>query len=352
MERMIFITFAFFFLMNNAFGNTDDINDGICDISLLNIVPDSQLTASSSWSETHGPWRARLNSTYHIRGGEQMRGCWAAATNDQFQYIEVEFANITEVLAVVTRARDNSDGYNQYVTSYRVLYSKNCMIYKTVENEDGSDVIFVGNTDTTNIVTNRFSTPLEAKCIRINPLSWYGHVSLRFDLVGCPGTCVSQLLSTVQDFQLTASSSWSETHGPWRARLNSTYHIADGEMIRGCWAAETNDKHQYIQVELNEISDVRGIVTKARDNADGYDQYVTSYGVSYSMDCVIWRTIDNFDGIDTIFVGNTDTENYKTNWLTSTLIAKCVRINPLSWYGHVSLRFDLLGCSARRCSFQ
>ncbi|WAQ95467.1 hypothetical protein MAR_028157 [Mya arenaria] len=97
--------------------------------------------------------------------------------------------------------------------------------------------------------------------------------------------------STTQPPYLVAPSS------VWRVEFNLARHGPPSPATEGKWEDALNWESG--TVELNEISDVRGIVTKARDNADGYDQYVTSYGVSYSMDCVIWRTIDNFDGIDT-----------------------------------------------------
>ncbi|XP_072042884.1 alpha-N-acetylgalactosamine-specific lectin-like [Amphiura filiformis] len=45
--------------------------------------------------------------------------------------------------------------------------------------------IFDGNTDQTTVVTNLFHTPVIASYIRILPTEWYGHISIRFELVGC-----------------------------------------------------------------------------------------------------------------------------------------------------------------------
>jgi len=46
--------------------------------------------------------------------------------------------------------------------------------------------IFSGNNDQDGVVTNMLPCPLLARCIRINPIEWKDHVSLRFDLLGCP----------------------------------------------------------------------------------------------------------------------------------------------------------------------
>ncbi|XP_052769413.1 lactadherin-like [Mya arenaria] len=354
---MLAFTIAFLFCVNVVLGFEDYTTDGICNNSLLNTIQDSQFSSSSYWASRGngcGPWRARLNSTFYIKNGNAYYGAWVSQTNNQRQYIQVEFNEISEVRAIVTLARDNSDSYNQYVKSYLVLYSKDCRTFETVKDENGGDNVFAGNRDTSNMVTNRFSTPLEAKCIRINPLSWYIHISMRFDLFGCPDKCVRQhLLSTVPDSQFSASShlpSVAGDGGPWRARLNSTRHTEDGATKYGGWVAATNDQQQYIQVKLR-LSEVRGIVTKARDNADGYNQYVTSYRVLYSIDCERFQAVENPGGTDVIFVGNEDTDNSKTNWFSPALNAKCIRINPLSWHNHVSLRFELIGCLDRRCMF-
>ena len=31
-----------------------------------------------------------------------------------------------------------------------------------------------------------FPKPVAARCIRINPRAWQGHISMRFDVLGCP----------------------------------------------------------------------------------------------------------------------------------------------------------------------
>lgn len=46
--------------------------------------------------------------------------------------------------------------------------------------------IFTGNSDQDSVVTNMLPCPILARCIRINPLDWKDHASLRFDLLGCP----------------------------------------------------------------------------------------------------------------------------------------------------------------------
>ncbi|KAJ8316371.1 hypothetical protein KUTeg_006385 [Tegillarca granosa] len=45
------------------------------------------------------------------------------------------------------------------------------------------------------------------------------------------------------------------------------------------------------------------------------------------------------------FKGNSDEDTPETNMFECPVIAKCIRINPIEWNHHISMRFDLMGCS-------
>ncbi|KAH3701749.1 hypothetical protein DPMN_076744 [Dreissena polymorpha] len=45
--------------------------------------------------------------------------------------------------------------------------------------------IFPGNTDQDSHKTNQLPTPVFARCVRIQAVSWQQHVSIRFDVLGC-----------------------------------------------------------------------------------------------------------------------------------------------------------------------
>jgi hypothetical protein len=44
------------------------------------------------------------------------------------------------------------------------------------------DRIFKANTDTTTVVTNQLRTPLKARAVRINPLTWNNYISMRVEV--------------------------------------------------------------------------------------------------------------------------------------------------------------------------
>ncbi|XP_052809767.1 uncharacterized protein LOC128238182 isoform X2 [Mya arenaria] len=159
--------------------------------------------------------------------------------------------------------------------------------------------------------------------------------------------CNDYLVMNVSDSQLSASSIWDATHAAYRGRLNTPYVLfSDGSYLRGAWSARISDINQYIQVHLTKLSIIRAVFTQGRDNTDGHYQYVKAYKLSYSSDCSQFVRAVKIDGTEQVFQGNTDTDSIVTNYLENKFLALCVRINPIDWYRHVSMRFDLLGCEA------
>ena len=81
---------------------------------------------------------------------------------------------------------------------------------------------------------------------------------------------------------LRASSSYNYNHGPDRARLNT--HAGHGRT--GAWVARYRNTKQWLQVDLRQLSIVKGIATQGRREAH---QYVSSYTLSYSLKGVRFR---------------------------------------------------------------
>ena len=68
---------------------------------------------------------------------------------------------------------------NQYVTSYRVLHSLDGKIWTYA---DGGKT-YAGCLDRTTKVRNDFGDEIYARYIRIYPITWNEHISLRFDVI-------------------------------------------------------------------------------------------------------------------------------------------------------------------------
>ncbi|XP_062614315.1 uncharacterized protein LOC134276051 isoform X2 [Saccostrea cucullata] len=194
-----------------------------------------------------------------------------------------------------------------------------------------------------------FFHSLVKQCI---PFKYFGHVPFA---VG-DDICNHQLVSGVNpvpDSAFSASSSYhkgssAKDYTVARARINTTEtKDSKGVLHLGAWSAQDLNVDQWIQVNLNEPSLVRGIMTQGRSGC--CQQWVKKYRVLYSLDCSnntnSWQPMGDHTVNDTIFVGNTDENSTVSHNFDCPVIAKCIRINPLEWNNHISMRFDLLGCA-------
>ena len=53
------------------------------------------------------------------------------------------------------------------------------------------------------------------------------------------------------------------------------------------------------------------------------------------------------DFVFKVYNGNTDQESEVTNMFGCSIIAKYLRIRPVDWRSHISLRFEVLGCPTK-----
>ena len=91
----------------------------------------------------------------------------------------------------------------------------------------------------------------------------------------------------ISDAQISASSHYTKNfrrdYSAKKARLNSRHSWSNN----GCWAAATNDLHQWLQVDLGGYTKVTGVATQG--SGDGLAQCVTKFKIRYSSDGVTWQ---------------------------------------------------------------
>ena len=91
----------------------------------------------------------------------------------------------------------------------------------------------------------------------------------------------------IPDAQISASShytrTWRRDYSAKKARLNSGHWWGN----TGCWAAATNDLHQWLQVDLGGYTKVTGVATQG--SGYGLSGRVTKFKIRYSSDGVIWQ---------------------------------------------------------------
>ena len=47
--------------------------------------------------------------------------------------------------------------------------------------------MFDGNDDSDTIVINKVNHPIKARFVRLSPVEWHKHISMRVEIYGCPG---------------------------------------------------------------------------------------------------------------------------------------------------------------------
>ena len=98
------------------------------------VIPDVRISASSMYDQNHGPSNARLN----FKGTKHRKSAWSAKTNDENQWLQVDFVRPVQVTHVLTQGRE--DCCNQFVSSYSISYSQDSSTYETYM-QNGSVVV-------------------------------------------------------------------------------------------------------------------------------------------------------------------------------------------------------------------
>ncbi|XP_038060479.1 lactadherin-like [Patiria miniata] len=136
-------------------------------------IPDERITASSFWANRadHAPTRARLNTQ-----GYAAAWCNDDSTDNISPWIQVDFNGTVTITGLITQGRGDND---QRVTEYQVTYSNDRQSWDHVSDADGTPMKFPGNNDMNTLVTTRFPFALRTRFLRIHPIAWNEHCSMR-----------------------------------------------------------------------------------------------------------------------------------------------------------------------------
>ncbi|EDO29729.1 predicted protein [Nematostella vectensis] len=136
------------------------------------VIPDGVISASTMWDNRHRPQRSRLDTVADSRG----TGAWSSRVNDKNQWLQIAFGGITKITGIITQGRQD---YDQWVTEYKVEYSENESDFTSY---DGGKIL-TGNTDRNTKVQHIFRPTISARFIRVRPVTWQGHISMRMELL-------------------------------------------------------------------------------------------------------------------------------------------------------------------------
>ena len=223
---------------------------------------------------------------------------------------------------------------NQYVTKVAISYTTDGSTWKMSKVAN----IFNTNTDSTSVMTLQFPTSLYAKAIKIVPLQWVNSIALRLEAyisdpayvrINRQPTTIPILVSNLANVFVSsmANAAYFDSQ---RFKLNF------GISRTGAygWSVLTNDRNQFIQATTIKTYKFTSVVTQGRIDAN---QYITRFYIQYSTNGLDWTLADN----GRIFFGNTDNVTPVTNEFITPFKARMVRLLPIEWLGHISLRYEL-----------
>ncbi|CAK8671067.1 unnamed protein product [Clavelina lepadiformis] len=141
-------------------------------------VRDDEMDASSKWAQAEGAHAGRLD------GGAR----WAPHPSKQQpgEWLQVDLRTPTRVTGVVTQGRGVIQGERGWrVTSFKISFGDSINQLQVIQDVDGNDMIFQGNSDGISRVENIFPNPIRARYFRLTVVTFNHGINLRLDYLTC-----------------------------------------------------------------------------------------------------------------------------------------------------------------------
>ncbi|XP_041649156.1 discoidin, CUB and LCCL domain-containing protein 1 [Cheilinus undulatus] len=120
----------------------------------------------------------------------------------------------------------------------------------------------------------------------------------------------------------------------WSSRNTGSSH----ELLP--WAADSNDAEPWVELELSDRSTITGIITTGSN-----EYYIESFILLFSKDRKNWKLYKGaFSKEKKVFQSYTDGHLRVLNSLFPPVVARFVRLHPLSWHSRASSQVQVLGC--------
>ena len=296
---------------------------------VLRNTPETMRCASTVWSgvETIG--------TGHGRGRLDSVQGWSAQNNAVGEWYQIDNGVVGKITGVAIKGR--KECCDQWVKTFKVKSKGDDGAWKDVD----SGKVYTGNTDRDTQVDVSFTTPIDARYIRIYPQTWNGHMSLRTDIIA--GKTRTDKTPTVVDVPYSGHKSSSN----WGGDAIGTSHGAGRlDSVQG-WSAQNNTVGEWYQIDNGSATNISGIVIKGRKNSD---QYVTSFKAQYKDSAGTWKDVDG----GYVFEGSQRGDSQANVFFKAPINTSAIRIYPQTWNVHISMRAGLLtgGSSSEGYTFR
>lgn len=335
-------------------------------------LPDSAFSASSILSDSYKPHFARLNE----KSGVKSAGAWAPLKDGDMEYLQVTFDRPTPLFGVIMQGSPIADNY---VTMFKIMYSLDGAVFSFVRDpSDKTDrpYLFYGPIDSRTPIESGFLVPIEAKYVRIYPITWHGGIAIRFELLGCgtgkkpvpvapitqpPPTKTTTKMPQVVTFKPITTPKFQEIITP--PQCDDPMGVQNGKMsppqvkvssqkdtkgkpidllklsAKQGWIPNLSSPNEFILFDFLEKRNLTGITSKG-----GSHGYVTAYNVFYSVDNKFWNPITESDQSVRTFRGNADDVNEKKNFFKNLVQARFLKIVPIKWTNEIEMKVEPIGC--------
>ncbi|XP_070692242.1 discoidin, CUB and LCCL domain-containing protein 1 isoform X2 [Pempheris klunzingeri] len=155
----------------------------------------------------------------------------------------------------------------------------------------------------------------------------------------------SQECSNIQSVSgLNASSVWDRNSQEHTKFWSSRNMGSSQEFLP--WAAGSNDPNPWVELELSDRRTVTGIITTGSN-----ENYIESYSLFFSKDRKNWKLYKGaLSKEKKVFRAYTDGHLRVLNSFVPPVVARFVRLQPLSWHGRASAQVQVLGCPVAKAT--
>lgn len=269
---------------------------------------------------------------------------WEPEMMNADQWLDVEFKKPEPIYGLILQGGVSED---KFVTSYNVLFSEDGQTFSYILDYEKQPRVFRGPIDKVQFVKQIFYQPIEARIIRINPLTWHNGIAIRIEVLGCQDHAISMTTiktTTEKIVRPLCEDSMGLDNGLMtmeQISVSSSSQLIQYLRLsaKSAWRAALDNPHQYVQFNFIEARNLTGITTMGGDGA-----WTTAYKIFYSNDERQWNPVIDENGDEKVFLGNFDAESLQTNFFERPLHAKFLRIQPVKWHDHISLKVEVLGC--------
>lgn len=282
--------------------------------------------------------------------------CWMPIVNDLKQYLKISLPQSRPIYGVITRGDALTDSF---VTSFKILFSYDDIIYHPIAQRDGSPQIFRGPIDCQTPVESLLSVPIEAKFLHIYPLTWHNAIALQVEFLGCDEssdgiavetTTTMPTIVDVIDEQPLCDEPMGVDNGQLGAeniRVSSFKSPTKAAAIdalklstpRGGWRPLLNTQNEYVLFDFLGPRVLTGVKTKG-----GPSGWVSAFNVKYSRDGITWNVYEDSSRAPKSFPANYDAITAKRVAFEKPISAQFFKIIPTNWHDTIELKLEPMGC--------